>query len=122
MERLELSEKERSRFLDLLAVVGDYGETTHRMLGHPDQVQGEMQLECQLASNGIYVGTPKGYADPRRTALEAGADDWRLLLQIDSDDNLGVMWGDCGRVYFWIKEQDLKRQDFDNVWLVLQCC
>jgi hypothetical protein len=25
----------------------------HRLLGHPDPVQGDMQLECQLASNGL---------------------------------------------------------------------
>jgi hypothetical protein len=28
----------------------------HRLLGHPDPVQGDMQLECQLAANGVYCG------------------------------------------------------------------
>jgi uncharacterized protein YwqG len=31
------------------------------------------------------------------------------------------MWGDAGRIYFWIQEQDLKNRDFAKVWLVLQC-
>lgn len=54
--------------------------------------------------------------------MEKGAEDWQLLLQIDSDEeNLGAMWGDCGRVYFWIRQQDLQKRDFSNVWLVLQC-
>lgn len=67
-----------------------------------------MQLECQLASNGIYVGDSSGYNHPKRRALENGATDWQLLFQIDSDEKgLGTMWGDVGRVYFWIRQQDL---------------
>ena len=47
--------------------------------------------------------------------------DWRLLLQIDSDENCEMMWGDVGRIYFWIKTEDLKNRDFEKVWLILQC-
>jgi uncharacterized protein YwqG len=68
------------------------------------------------------MGNSSGYNDPRRPELEKGAADWQLLLQIDSDEkNLGVMWGDVGRVYFWIRRQDLGKRDFGNVWLILQC-
>jgi hypothetical protein len=42
-----------------------------------------MQLECQLASNGIYCGDPDGYKNPRVAELKSGAADWILLLQID---------------------------------------
>jgi uncharacterized protein YwqG len=31
------------------------------------------------------------------------------------------MWGDGGRLYFWIREQDLAVNNFDKTWLVLQC-
>jgi uncharacterized protein YwqG len=44
---------------------------------------------------------------------------WRLLLQLDSDD--AWMWGDCGRLYFWVHEADLARGDFSRAWMVLQC-
>ena len=47
--------------------------------------------------------------------LEAGADDWRLLLQVNSDDYAGWMWGDVGRVYFWIRRQDFATGDSDRV-------
>lgn len=80
-----------------------------------------MELECQLASNGLYVGNSSGYDDPRRPALEPGAVDWQLLLQIDSDDDVGMMWGDVGMLYFWVRKQDAERADFSNVWMVLQC-
>ena len=81
-----------------------------------------MQLHCQLVSHGLSIGNLEGYFDPRRATLESGVEDWQLLLQIDSDeDNLGVIWGDAGLVYFWIRKQDLEKRDFSNVWLVLQC-
>jgi uncharacterized protein YwqG len=73
-----------------------------------------------LASNGVNTGG-SGEDDARRADLQEGITDWRLLLQIDSDDSLGTMWGDAGRIYFWIREQDLKNRDFAKVWLVLQC-
>ncbi|MGC3980137.1 MAG: YwqG family protein [Steroidobacteraceae bacterium] len=94
----------------------------HQLLGVPSPVQGDhMELECQLASNGVYCGNADGYATPMAKSLEAGAANWRLLFQIDSDDDLSVMWGDVGTIYFWVEESAAREGRFDNVWLVLQC-
>ncbi len=94
----------------------------HQIGGYPDVVQNDtMELECQLVSSGLYFGDGSGYEDPRAAALESGASDWRLLLQLDSDDEVGVMWGDSGLIYFWIRESDLKRRAFDKCWMILQC-
>ena len=93
----------------------------HQVGGYPSPIQNDgMELEAQLASNGIYVGGPDGYSDARVAALEAGAGDWRLLLQIDSDENAGIMWGDTGTLYAWVREQDARAGDFSRVWIVLQ--
>ena len=81
-----------------------------------------MQLEAQLVTNGLYCGSPTGREDPRRKTLEPGADDWVLLLQFDSEDTIDVMWGDCGMLYYWIRNDDLANGRFDNVWMTLQCC
>lgn len=98
------------------------GLPKHQLLGLPSPVQGDaMELECQLASNGVNCGGPEGYASPEAKQLAPGADEWRLLFQMDSDDSLGVMWGDCGHLYFWVQESAASIGDFDNVWLVLQC-
>jgi uncharacterized protein YwqG len=122
IDRLSLSKDEKDSYLDLTTALRPDNETVHCLLGHPDQIQGEMQSECQMASNGIYMGNASSMDDPRRKTLEKGAADWRLLLQIDSDEKgLEMMWGDAGRVYFWIRQQDLEKKDFDNVWLILQC-
>lgn len=95
--------------------------TTHRLLGQPYAIQDDMELECQLVTNGIYCGDPSGYNSPEREKLEGGAGDWRLLFQVDSDDMAGFMWGDLGSIYFWIKHQDLLDRKFENVWQILQC-
>ena len=40
---------------------------------------------------------------------------------IDSFDDIGMMWGDSGRLYWWIREADLAEGRWDATWLVLQC-
>ena len=94
----------------------------HKFLGHSNNVQGQMELDCELVTNGLYLGDPSGYNDPRAKGLEKNANDWTLLLQIDSDyDQTGMMWGDAGRLYFWIRTEDLKNSNFDSGWCILQC-
>jgi len=97
-------------------------ESLHQIGGWPNPIQTpEMHIECQLASNGLYCGDESGYNDPRAKELQKHANDWVLLMQIDSDDDASMMWGDTGILYFWIKKSDLKNEIFDHVWMVLQC-
>jgi uncharacterized protein YwqG len=119
IERLRLSDKENDSYIDR-PQAGRKGEPIHRLFGYPEQVQvHDMPLECECASHGLRIGDLSGN---QRAALEKGASDWRLLFQIDSDEGkLGTAWGDAGRVYFWIREQDLQRRDFSKVWLIMQC-
>lgn len=94
----------------------------HQVGGYPYAVQSaDMDVECQLVTNGLYCGDPSGYNDPRAAKLKPGAKDWSLLLQMDSDDDLGVMWGDCGTLYFWVRREEAKQLNFDNAWVILQC-
>jgi len=92
----------------------------HRVLGHPDLIQSEMRLECELVSRGIYLGGDRGEPVVPPDA-ERAAREWRLLLQVDSDGDVGTEWGDVGRIYFWIRAQDLEARDFSRVHLSLQC-
>jgi len=98
------------------------GLPRHQLGGFPSPIQGDdMELECQLASHGVNCGTPAGYSDPRAIALAPAAAEWRLLMQFDTDDDLGLMWGDGGTLYFWVQESEARHSRFSNVWLVLQC-
>ena len=113
-------------YSDLIAKLNSGGDAEggllHRVGGYPQEIQGDMRLECQLVTNGLYCGDRSGYQDPRRAELEKGASDWRLLAQFDSEEaKLGWMWGDVGRVYFWARQQEIEAADFTNCWAILQC-
>ena len=96
-------------------------DTRHIIGGYCDAIQDpDMPLLCQLASNGIPCYTP-AQNSPEAQALSGGAMDWRLLLQLGSEDKAKMMWGDGGRLYFWIREDDLRAARFDTVWMIAQC-
>jgi uncharacterized protein YwqG len=70
-----------------------HSEPKHRLLGHPQLIQ----------------------------SFCTGA---RLLLQVDSDytwrdprlPQTGMMWGDAGRIFFYISQEDLAEHRFETVW------
>lgn len=45
-----------------------------------------------------------------------------LLLQLDIEDECGIMFGDTGNCNFFIREKDLKNRDFSKVEYDWQCC
>ena len=119
---VDISRDALQRYAQLLQDLYGESPTIHRLGGYPQPIQYDMRLEAQLATNGIFVGDASSYNDPRRIALQEGAADWQLLLQIDTDeDGPGWMWGDVGRLYFWGRRQDLVRGNFDKVWCCEQC-
>jgi len=80
----------------------DLSEGVLKIGGYPDPVQ----------FDGIVAGAAE--------MMEKGsADDWELLLQVDS--HLGFMWGDAGRLYFSIHKDDLAEANFNEVWMEFQC-
>ena len=93
----------------------------HRIGGHPDQIQGDMTRSCALVTQGVYLGGPPDLAPEELERLAARASEWRLLLQLDSDDDLDWMWGDCGRLYWWMREADIRAGNWDRAWFQLQC-
>lgn len=95
-------------------------DDAHQIGGWPDQVQGDMQLECQLVSNGLDWGEPGILESPEAQRLTPGALDWSLLLQIISDDNADMQWCDGGSLFVWMKNCDLKARKFENARLILQ--
>jgi uncharacterized protein YwqG len=117
---LELSWDESHAYLDVRGGVDQGVPTEHRLLGWPDPDQNaEMELECQLMSTGS--GWTWNDMDRIRAELAPATAEWRLLLQLASDDAAGMMWGDLGLLYFWIREPDLAARDFSRVWMIMQC-
>lgn len=93
----------------------------HRLLGHSYNIQGDMQLEAELVTNGLYCGDSSGYHDPKAKFLEPLSAQWQLLFQLDSDDTGDFMWGDGGMLYYWIRQSDLLNRKFENHWMTMQC-
>ena len=96
-------------------------ELCNKLLGHADPVQSGMELECEYVTNQIYCGTPEGYQLAKSRGLDKNAARWNLLMQVDSNEEIGMMWGDMGRLYFWITGEDFAERRFDRCWLILQC-
>jgi hypothetical protein len=93
----------------------------HRVGGHPDWIQGDDREEAALTAVGGSAGTPEAAAAARAKLAPGAAKEWRLLWQVDTDDDAGFMWGDAGRLYLLMRDADLKAKRFDRAWLVLQC-
>ena len=97
------------------------GNCIHRFLGHADPIQGDMQFSCEMNTQGLsWEEILKSEAERQR--VKQSALGWRLLLQIDSEEEkTGMTWGDVGRVYFWIKEEDMDARRYDRVVCEMQC-
>ena len=93
-----------------------------KLLGYPDVIQSSMEEQCAAITKGFIGGidSPKKY----REEVIKDSKNWILLFQMDAIkvDDYELMFGDSGHIYFWIKKEDLKNKNFDNIWLILQSC
>ena len=102
-------------------------DTYSQLLGWPNVIQSSMFTECDLVTQGYYLGDETGWSrvseDARKQADEIAMDRWTLLLQLDTVqcENFRLMFGDCGHLYFYITREDLQERRFDRVWAILQC-
>ncbi len=91
---------------------GAEGEVVHRLLGYPQQVQGDMRGKAR--SFTILPDFPK------RSMTPESRREWELLLQVDTDPDNGLKWQGWGKGYFWIAADALQVRDFNNVPLIHQ--
>lgn len=118
----ELDDDEADALFEALEEQGLMDDYRHQLGGYAAPVQNpEMELECQLVSQGISTGSPEAFDSEEAEEAAEKCDDWLLLLQLNSDDETGMGWGDSGLIYFFIRKQDLAKGRFDKTWLLLQC-
>ncbi len=89
------------------------GGGVHRFGGHPDAIQGDMTRRIEYGRRGKDVDVPDA-------EIDRAAKEWRLLLQVSSDENLGLGFGDNGRMFFWIRATDLAQRAFEKVVVEVQ--
>lgn len=79
----------------------------HQVGGYPTTVQGP-----------VFDDAPD--LEPADRSADVG--DMQLLMQIDTDDDLGWMWGDGGSLFFGIRSSPSAPARFECGWMSLQCC
>ena len=69
------------------------------------------------------TGFMMGYAELIQSSIVDNLENNVLLLQLDSDEENddGVMFGDCGSIYYYLSRQDLIDRRFDRLTFELQC-
>jgi uncharacterized protein YwqG len=86
-----------------------------QLLGYPDLQQGDVFLEAEM------IG---GHLKSAEVSYEIQGDmirNWMLLLQIDTDDQTKMMWGDVGMLYCCLRKDALQAQRFDDTVVIMQC-
>lgn len=112
------SEGEQKKYEELLASFPNQEDRTqahNRLLGNPDTIQDDMRQQCQLVTHNV-----KDTDDAKASELAKTANEWQLLLQIDSDSEANMEWGNNGMIYYWMRASDLHEKHFENSWLILQ--
>lgn len=90
----------------------------HQLGGWPRAIQSGMQAMSQLASNGMDAGTGEAFETEDGKRLLAGARDWRLVLQIGTDEATGYPFP--GALYVLMRQEDLAARRFDRAWVVYE--
>lgn len=109
------------------SIVSEEPDEIHKLLGWADPIQGNMTQECELVSRGYFCLDDELDHIPardRQEAIDFSVRDWLPLFQLDSvcDGDFELTFGDRGRIYYYIKRDDLKNKRFEKAWLILQSC
>lgn len=90
----------------------------NQLLGSPLPEQGDPRYEAEVVARFGVQHLDAATRKARWPEIEAGAHDWRLLLQIDVADFMQAR--EEGTVYFLIRSEDLAARRFDRVVAVYQ--
>ena len=118
----ELNDNFFNNYYDFYEEYMDGLESHTKLLGYPDVVQNSMEEECVEVTRDFDMEAIKASPKKYKEEIKKAAENWILLFQMDTveTDDYELMFGDSGHIYFWIKKEDLKNKNFDNVWLILQ--
>jgi uncharacterized protein YwqG len=114
--KLVLTQEQWDAYADFLYELRA-NQSIHQMLGHSDDVQPyALEGGYNLVRNEFFADSSKKLSE---NELQKEWEQSRLLLQIDDEVN-GMRFGRDGRLYFFIRESDLRHNDFTKVWAIEQ--
>ena len=103
----------------------DESSNISKMLGWADPIRGNMTVQCELVSRGYFLGDEQGRSEvtplDKQEAEQWSVKDWLPLLQLDTvtDGEFPLDLGG-GRIFFYIRRDDLIERNFDDIMLFLQ--
>lgn len=129
MDENFVREYQGKKLYDLRQELGVTPSGLCKLLGYANAIEGDMLTQCELTawrglstSKGLPPMTPEQEKQLRENAL-----DWMLLLQLDSlhmDSQLcekfSLDFAKAGRLFIYIRRQDLALQRFDRCWCIVQ--
>jgi hypothetical protein len=119
---LGLSSAERAALIDLDAEVnhGAWADGGHHLLGYPYSLGGSGLVACVLTDEQQYASWAAAKPAHRRAIAQAVEQQWRLLLQLTSSDDLALDWAGGGVLHICIERAALRAHDFSAVRFNLQ--
>ena len=92
----------------------------HYLLGYAWSVQESVEAECAQHSQNIRLSDRPDVYEAQLMMIEADEADWQFLLQLDTDERIGLSWGDVGTMYLCIRRRHLAEHNFAGTWAVMQ--
>jgi len=92
----------------------------HQLGGHARYIQHPVEEEVVQAVSGAYQRGGK-FDQGRWLEVQNQVKDWRVLLQIDTDRTLELMWGDAGTIYWAALRADAARGEWSRAMFNFQC-
>lgn len=117
-----LDDETEARYEELLQDIRS--RVNHQMLGYSTPLQSthlERQVVCEQRLRGASPSSRSKRTAKARERARLSADNWVLLLQLDSDRKTGWMWGDAGMLYLFIEHSALHSRDLSNVQHIIEC-
>jgi hypothetical protein len=91
----------------------------HQLGGHVRYIQHPVEEEVVQA---LHVNDDLGRFDRDRwESARHLVTEWRVVLQIDSDAALDLMWGDAGMLYWAARQQDINAGRWEAAMFNFQC-
>jgi uncharacterized protein YwqG len=101
------------------SITGNSKSGRHQVGGHAMFIQHPVEEEVVQA---LYVNDEHGRFDREKwEAAKVRVPEWRVVLQIDSDNGLDVMWGDVGMLYWAARQEDIDQDNWTNAMFNFQC-
>ncbi len=112
-----------AKALQGIVVEGYHHGGRHQLGGHENYIHHPAASEVVQALAGCYEGDGPGHFDYERwQAARTQVAEWRLALQIDSDEALDVMWGDVGTLFWMMRRDDIESARWDQCMFNFQSC